>query len=353
MPQQSPEFMRAEYLTGIVRTTDVNRNYIGSRWFPRRDSASDEFLTFIQLAENPLAPFVSVDSETPIIPGDIWGQLKGSIAFMRYKARFGERDLRLFTEAPLYQSGNNVLTQLRDEAEAKIMQKVEQLSQSIDAREEWMAINAMLGAVTYDSGTNGNVQFDVTFPGNFIGTKRQTASPLWDGASPTPVQDLINWIGAMDDVANVEPSVMVCSNKVLRELAKDSEIRELWGAQTPTGVTPSAIGPRQVAGALSMIGISEVIAYNAKYTTRTEATGGGVTRTVTRFLADNKILLLPDEPLGYMWTAPAEANDWNTGKFAWTKDHVDPWVVEVGAGLYAFPDMQNNMHHVLEATVGA
>ena len=143
---------------------------------------------------------------------------------------------------------------------------------------------------------------------------------------------------------------MVTSSKVMRHLSLAEEMRQLWASQTPTGVTPPAVGYPMAAGALSMIGINEVIVYGAEYSTRTAA-AGTTTRTLTRFLNDRRILLLPAEPLGYMWTAPAEPNDWNTGKFAWTERRQDPWVIEVGAGLYAFPDMQNNANKILEATV--
>jgi hypothetical protein len=105
-----------------------------------------------------------------------------------------------------------------------------------------------------------------------------------------------------------------------------------------------------VAGALSIIGIEEVIRYNAKFTTRTAAQGSA-TRTVTRFLNQNRILLLPPTALGVMKTAPAAANDFRTGKFAWTKRQEDPWAVEVGSGIYAFPFLENNQHKVLEAIV--
>ena len=352
MSQQLPDFMQTKYLTGIVRSGDVDTNYIGNRWFPFKDTPTDEFREWLQLDENPLAPHVAIDSETPIIPADMFNLVQGGIAYIRYKARFSESDLRVFTEIPVYGGPTSLGNQMRVEGERKIMSKVEMLSNSVDARLEYLALNALQGSIAYDSvSSNGNIQYTVAMGGTFHSSNRKTASPLWDGSSPLPVTDLIGWIGEVEDLTGVAPTTMICSPKTLRTLGQITGIRQLWGSLRSTGVTPAGLAATQVAGALSLIGIDEVIVYKARYTTRTEAGSGVVTRTRTRFLPENRILLVPSTPLGFMMTAPAAANNFSTGKFAWTKRQEDPWVVEVGAGIYAFPFMNNNQHKVLEATV--
>jgi hypothetical protein len=78
-----------------------------------------------------------------------------------------------------------------------------------------------------------------------------------------------------------------------------------------------------------------------------------VTRTRNRFLDQRDILIVPSGmALGRMATAPAKPNNYQSGKFGWSKDQVDPWVVEVGAGIYAWVDFPTtSWNKVLQARI--
>jgi hypothetical protein len=87
-------------------------------------------------------------------------------------------------------------------------------------------------------------------------------------------------------------------------------------------------------------------AYDSVYRTRPI---GSTTVTNNRFLAQNKIVFLPDEAdlsqvddtqIGFAstLTSPHPAGDWGSGFYEWEKEFgVDPWGLDMGTGIKAFP----------------
>lgn len=334
-----PNFLANPRITGYVRSADVPANYLLQRWFPLEGVEADEFESLVVLDEVDLAPFVNIDAETPVMQGELTGIEKWAVAYIRYKARFKESDLRIFWE-PGVNDPNSLTAQSARAEEAKITRTVDRLSMSIDARLEWLLANALNGSIAYDDSM---AKYTVTYAGNWIGTNRKVASPKWDGASPTIITDLSNWVEDVGTLTGHESWAMLTSRSVLGKMARAADVRELWSvaARNPAFAAPDSLNPvqsRMIAEAIGIVGIDEVITYNAQYTTRTPAAGTG-TRTKVNMMNANYIWLLPiGVQLGRMATAPAKPNNYNTGKFAWSKEREDPWVVEVGAGIYAWPD---------------
>jgi len=328
-----PTFLREPELTGLVRVSPINKQYIFPSVFPFQDCAADELVTFIELDQNPLAPFVSVDGVTPQISGDIYGQISYSVAYIRYKAAFKQSDIRIFEEVA--SSQNSVVARMQFDKQAQISKKVRTLSESCDARMEWMTINALMGQIDV---SDGGVIFTINYPGPFTGTAhKRTASPLWDATSGDPIADLLGWIEEVGEKCGTDPSVMVCSRKVIRLLTDNDKVRQLWFTGQ-AGFEPTLV-PQFVVDGLKMAGINQVIIYDAKYTTVSRSTSTGLpTRTSTRFFPDTDILLLPASPVGKLRTAPGP-DGIQTGKFAWNKQEVDPWVIQVGAGIYTIPEI--------------
>ncbi len=352
-----PEFLQNPFISGIVRTADVPKQYIMSQWFPQEPVDADEFEGLVQLDESLLAPFVAIDAETPRMPDDMISSYKWSVAYIRYKKAFKESDLRIFFE-PGITDPNHLTARMANAAERKIRRYVDALSQSIDARLEWIATQAIQGSVAYD---DGHVVFSVSYPGTFIGsTNRKSPTTLWTGTSPTIVTDLSNWVEGISELTGHDQWTLVLPQRVLGVMARNEDIRELWAAAAlnPAATAPGSLAPvgqigtEMVAGALRLLGINQVIRYNAKYTTRTEAYGSA-TRTKTSFLETGDIFLLPTGvPLGRMAVAPAKANNYQPGKFGWSTERTDPWVVEVGAGLFGWIDWPpTKLDWVLQARV--
>jgi hypothetical protein len=354
MPITLPAFLQNPQITGIVRSADVPTRYIGKRWFPDEGVDADEFDSLVMLDQVHLSPFVAVDAETPVMPDDILAQYRWSVAYSRFKKRFKESDLRVFLE-PGVSDPNSLTASMARASEAKIRRYVDALSISIDAREEWMFASAIGGSLVY---ADNQVRFTIAYDGAYIGTNRQVPGTLWSAASPTPVTDLSNWIDTLSDEADIEEWTLVLPRRVLGVMARAQEVRQLWSVATnnPAFADPDSLNPVtpvHIRGALTMLGINEVIVYNSKYTTRDDSVAGQVTRTKNRFLADTDIFLLPaNETLGRTASAPSQANNWRPGKFGWSAQMQDPWVTEVGAGKYSLIDFPpTSWNKVLQARV--
>lgn len=343
-----PNFLRNPRITGYVRSADVPTTYMLNRWFPDDDVDSDEFESLIVLDEVDLAPFVNIDAETPVMQDELTSIEKWAVAYMRYKKRFKESDLRIFWE-PGVNDPNSLTAQSARAAERKILRFVDKLSMSIDARKEWMLSGALNGSIAYDDGL---AKYTVSYDGNWIGSNRRTPTVKWDQASPTPVTDLSNWVQLVGDATGHDSWAMLTSRKVLGNMARATDIRELWqiASRNPASPTVDSLNPiqtRQIADAIGIVGIDEVIRYNAEYTTRV-ASSRSATRTRVRMINQNYIYLLPiGVELGRFATAPAMPNGYRTGKFAWSVRKEDPWVVETGAGMYGWPDFPSTSHNWL------
>lgn len=342
-----PAFMRNPQITGIVRSADVPADYLWARWFPSEGVTADEFESLVILDEQPLAPFVALDAETPHVPDDIIGAQKWQVAYIRHKKVFKESDLRIFFEPGV--GDPNTLTATNAQAEeAKIRRYVDLLSQGVDARKEWMFAEALNGSITYN---DTHVQYTVTIDGAYNGgTNRKVPDTLWTAASPTILADISNWIEEVSDESGIDDWVAVTTPKVLGTMARDSGVREMWASANNNAASTSPgtldpLAPVMVASALNLMGLAGVLRYTAKYTTRVES-AGSATRTKVRFLNDNDFFLLPaNQALGRMATAPAKPNNHQTGKFGWSEETIDPWVVSVGAGEYTWIDFPATNHN--------
>lgn len=352
-----PEFLTDPYISGIVRSADIPREYIMHRWFPVEPVTADEFEGLVQLDENALAPFVALDAETPRMADDMISSYKWSVAYIRYKKAFKESDLRVFSEPGV--SDPNTLAACNAAAqEAKIRRYVDALSASIDATLEWIATQAIQGSVAYD---DNHAKYSITYPGAYIGaSKRKTPAHVWDDSSATVLADLSNWVEEIADETGWDQWVLVASQRVLGVMARDQGVREAWAAAAlnPAAASPDSLPPagplniQFVSGAVSFVGLAGAIRYNARYTTRTPGYGAD-TRVKNYFLDPRDVFLLPyGKPLGRMATAPAMPNGNQPGKFGWSQEKTDPWVVEVGAGMYAWIDWPpTRLNWVLQARV--
>lgn len=353
-PTSIPAFLQNPTITGLVRSADVPTTFLHDRWFPMEAVNADEFEGLVLLDQVDLARFVAVDAETPTLDGDIIGQYKWEVAYIREKLRFKESDMRIFWE-PGVTDPNTLAYGNATAQEAKMMRAIDRLSVAVDARKEWLFANAIGGSVSYD---DVHVQYSVTFDGAYIGSNRKVPSTLWtDTSNATIIADLSDWVEEVSDESGIEEWTMIAPPRIIGLMARNTEVQRAWqnAAMVPAPNQPGSIeqiSGRQIAGALGIINITEVIRYTAKYTTRSES-AGSVTRTKTRFINDTDIFLLPaNQTLGRFASAPAKPNNNQSGKFGWSKMMIDPWVTEVGAGEYTWPDFPGTRQNsVLQARV--
>ena len=328
-----PSFLRQPQVLGLVRGIPLDERYLGQRWLPFSDVASDEFICNIETTENPMAPFVSVDAESPRLgEGELIQQVRQSVAFIRYKLSLKESDLRIFED--IAGSALSVVGQMAAERRATIERSIMRISRAVDARVEWLRMQALQGSIAYE---DPQVKFSITFPNTYT----PTPANLWsDTTLGDPVKDIGDWIYYVGQNGGIEPAVMVMSRRVLWAMGQNTKIQNLWTTLRGSGAA-ATLTENLVKMLLKQIFDIEIVTYDAKYTTRTIS--ATPTRTVSRFLADNVVLLLPNRPLGSVATSPAPPDFSHTGKYSWTKEEIDPWVVEVGAGINCFPKVDYPM----------
>ena len=130
-----PNFLTNPRITGYVRSADVPANFLLQRWFPLEGVEADEFESLVVLDEVDLAPFVNIDAETPVMQGELTGIEKWAVAYIRYKARFKESDLRIFWE-PGVNDPNSLTAQSARAEEAKTKRSAPQQIEVVGAGEE-------------------------------------------------------------------------------------------------------------------------------------------------------------------------------------------------------------------------
>ncbi len=339
MPQfpNSVDYLSPIIWTGVVREAPIPSDFIGSRFFPEQDVAGDRIEWDIIKSESPLAPFVAVDAESPTMEAELMTKAWFEIAFMRVKRRLIESDVRMmraFGDAPDNSFGGS----MRNAALAKIARWAVILSNSIDARLEWLQINSLLGSVVVTPNNQSRIQFSITPPVLTKNANSNGAGYWTDATNADPILDLQTWFADLD--LNIAEIIMPRKQIVnLTRMVKYRNNMFTAATNVPTSVT---VGQAQQF-LQAELGVT-VTPYDAKYTTRADV-GSSVTITKNRMLPENKIICVPAGALGATFTAPAPQGGWNTGKFSWTVDpeqsgRIDPWFYELGVGYYGIPALQ-------------
>jgi hypothetical protein len=327
-------FNRAQWF-GLVTAAPIPAAYIGARWFPFQDVASDELVTHIKLARNPLAPYVSLDAEIPKVPEDVYKTIKASIAYIRYEKEFSEKDLRIFNEIGSGEA--SLVTQGQRERRRQIQNYAELLSQAVDSTIEKQRMDLIFSG-TIDNSWEDDRKYEltITFPGVHSWDSTQlTSNKYWDQSSSDPITDLEKMIKTIQDASSVRPGVMIVSTDILLTLAKNANFIALWNASRGAGAEATALTRVQAANFVSEALDLEVVEYTAQYTkiAINKSTGEPYVRRYDMVDA-KKMALLPNAPLGDTATSPDEENGWRPGRYTWgpLRSWRPPRVYVVGAG---------------------
>lgn len=343
------DFLNPRVWTGVVRDLPIPQEYIGYKFLPERDVPGDKLMWDLIKAENPLAPMISVDAESPRMDDEELITSYADVSYIRFKRTLAASDVRIirdFGMAPNLSMGAN----MRDAAMSKITRQATRLSRAIDARMEWLQINALLGGFSYSPNSLSQLTISVNY-----GVSTQSAGTAWtDHANADPLGDMTSWFQGL----TFTPKTAIMSNVVFNHLAQNAKLVRQFGYEQgmASGVAPTQVAPGRVQEFFNSFLGMNVMLYNARYTTYTD-NGTAKAISLSRFLPTNVVIFLPDVPVGYTATSPAEQNDFKPGKFAWTVDpnapgaRKDPWLYELGAGMYGLPVIELPSW-VIVATVG-
>ncbi len=236
----------------------------------------------------------------------------------------------------------------------------------LDNRLEWLIMSAIsTGSIAYN---DGKIKFTVDYgrptqqmlvPGGVLtsteGGTFTLGSSGWlktDGTGD-PIGDLLGIQNWAYDTYGVRLTRAIASRKVLSGLWKSNKFNARTGLITQSGSTE--VDPKYVIDGWSPQAAQTIIEnateikfieYDSVYRTRPI---GSSTVTANRFLPQNRVILLPNEAdmeqfddtqIGFAktLTSPHPAGNWSSGFYEWEKEHgVDPWGLDVGTGIKAFP----------------
>lgn len=370
MPELTQDqLVRKEAALGAVRERPIDESFIFPRLCPFLAVQSDD-VTFQYIAPEvtTLAPARAEDAESELArKDDTAGYGRASLLDWAIKDHYVASDVSRFREyqrvAELQGADNFPLTvrSMTEDWANKVARDSARRRRSLDARLEWLFTQALsTNTITYD---DGKIKFTVTY-GRPAGQENQApASGVnWDDAQGDhdPIGDLVAIKNTMRDTYDIEMGSVIMSVAAVEKIV-DSKyfanrmgfagvVTDTSGAGTANTYPNPWYGINgwgiDAARAIfqSQIGL-ELIVYDSKYRTRAL---GSTTFGSTRYIDESFVIVLPradevneisDTEIGFakMLTSPHPEGNWSSGFYAWERDTVDPWGVDMGTGIKAFP----------------
>ena len=300
---------------------------IGLTYLPFFDSPTEELTWDIVKSVNPLADFRAVDGESKLVGRQAFDRAYADVVSLAQKERFNASDLRKIREAgmlPVVDGKISLAAQQGAVAKKKIRAALQRCKDAIDNRLEWMQINALLGKVV--SPSSSKIKFSVDY-GITPGQSGVIPEHLWsDTTNADPLGDLLDWQQDVLENTGVLMNVVIMSRKALKYALENTGLRTMMQYTNPMMSLTKA---QQVIEENTGIKIE---LYDSTYTNEDGS-------TVTRFLAENKVIMLAPTNDGIGDTARVmhPLAGYKPGYYSWTEEKKDPYGIEAGVGLDAFP----------------
>jgi Phage major capsid protein E len=355
------EELQPPLLLPYVRSLLPPQAYQGSTWLPDRLHGDVEYQYVIGARNTPvMAHIIGWDSEAPIAGREAVGQkVFGELPPIKRKRRISEKEILRFMTPRLG-------TADQQDALRQLMGSISNLVASIQARVEWLRMQALSeDVVVYDEG-GVNVQFNFGLTDAYqIDLVTQTDGsgasvaadygPAWsDTANATPVTDLMHLCDKIQDENGQRPATLLCSRKYAGYLIDNDQAK---GWIYPTNAPDRPLLPGEVQGLFSRYDLPTIRTYDV--TVQTEAHDG--TTSTVRPMRQNAAVLLPPSPVGNtLWGPTAESRaligtpyqQMATGLWASTYGTDEPpgeWSKVVAVAFPTLPDA----HLLGQMTLGA
>lgn len=371
-PIGQDRLIRREVMLGLIREITPPQEHIGLTIAPWLEVASDDVIFAYALGLNEsLAPARAEDAEAELSQKDdaFLGEGRASVIDWAVKDHYVASDVHRYREWLLIRENIRDLQNIPLTAgsptadwDKKLARDAFRRRRRLDNRLEWLTMSALsTGAIAYN---DGRIKFTVDFqrpaaqqglvPASAALGAGYTMGAAWTGDTSDPIGDLIKIQNYMFDTYQVRITKGVTSRKVITSMMNSSRFLARTGLVV--GGTPNA--PIDINYAVDGWGPNAALAiveaqtgirfteYDSVYRTRPV---GSSTFTNNRFLPQNRMLLLPDDAdvsafddtdlgFGKMLTSPHPANNWQPGFYEWEHDFgVDPWGLDMGVGVKAFP----------------
>jgi hypothetical protein len=358
--------VRKEVSLGAIRELPVPDEYIGLQIAPFLDVQSDDVIfEYIKggLQEG-LAPARAEDAEAELAQKDelVYGQGRASLIDWSLKDRYSASDVTRYREDLfLQQNAAGVLSQLNynftgrtvEDFQRRVARHDALRRRKLDNRIEWLITSGLAdGVITYN---DGKIKFTVNY-GRPSGQHNQApAGGLWGTTNSDPIGDLLGVNQYMLDTYGIKMERGIISTRILNNLWKSNNFLAALGLPIIGGSLNAPLNPNYLGlsgytpqGALAVVeqatGITFTI-YDGFWRSRPI---GGQTFTRNRFIADDKVILMPgvaglgeidDTEVGFAktLTSPHPEGNWSSGYYEWEDETKDPWMHVRGSGIKAFP----------------
>lgn len=354
--------VRKEVALGTIRDKEPPQEHIGLRLFaPFMEVASDEVIfDYAKGLTDGLAPARAEDAESELAQKDLLygGTGRASIIDWAQKDHYSASEITRYREGLLIQSqlGTNIALPLTvgsitAEFANKLSRDEASRRRRLDNRLEWLIMQALgTGGITYN---DGKIKFTVDY-GRPAGQQTQAPVALWSLTTSDPIKDIQNVQAFMFSTYGIKITKMLSSKKVLDSMMNtDRMIARTGLAISPisggTVIDPKYLiagwGPEYAKGVVKQQTGVDTIEYDSVYRTRPV---GSTTITNNRFLDERDIIFFPDDAdiaevddtgigFGKTLSAPHPEGNWQAGFYEWERETVDPWGLDRGTGVKAFP----------------
>jgi len=359
MPTSTDRLVRKEVALGTIREIEPPKTHIGLQLFPFMDvSADDVIFDYAKGLTDGLVAARAEDAESELAQKDLLfgGQGRASVVDWAQKDHYSASDVTKYRESLLVQStlGSNVAAPLTvgnmvSDFNNKLAREDALRRRRIDNRLEWLTMSAMsTGAIAYD---DGKIAFSINY-GRPAGQQAQVpAGGLWSTVNSDPIADIMAVQDFMFDTYGIRMSRAIASRKVINSLQNSTRFIARSGMVNTSGGGPVDLdyildgwGPQAAQAVVERATGVTFQTYDAVYRTRPV---GGATITNTRFFPQNRVLFLPSNDdvseignelgLGKMLTSPHPEGNWQSGFYEWEQETSDPWGLNRGTGIKAFP----------------
>lgn len=364
LPQD--RLVRREQALGFIREIVPPQDHIGlSLIAPFMDVASDDVIFNYTLGfTEGLAPARAEDAESELSQKDdiLAGQGRASLIDWAVKDHYVASDVMRYREllqvAAQIDAGSLPLTvnSARTDFAGKLARDAALRRRKLDNRLEWLIMQAIdTGKIVYN---DGKIKYSVDF-GRPSGQHRHNTthayiqangSPDSAAASTDPITDIQNVLQFMYNTYGVRMDRALCSQYWLNSLWLSSKWQPLSGFAPSESVDMRYVlngwGPQAAVELLQAQTGVTFIPYDSVYRTRPV---GSTTVTANRFTDLTSVIFLPSESdvsladdtgIGFAktLTSPHPAGNWSPGYYEWEREFgVDPWGLDAGTGIKAFP----------------
>lgn len=356
--------VRKEVALGTIREQEPPLTHIGTRILaPWLEVATDDVIfDYAQGLTDGMAPARAEDAESELAQKDLLygGTGRASVIDWALKDHYSPSDVTRYRENLLIQSRmgvnsvNDTPITVRsniEEFRAKVARDDTLRRRKLDNRIEWLIMQAIeTSSIVYN---DGRIKFAVNYGRPANQTDQAPAGGTYDQSSSDPIGSIISVQEYMYNLYGIRMTRAIASRRVLNSIMNSDRFIArttglVVGGTPSTPIDPNYIvsgwGPSMARDILETQTGLAITEYDSVYRTRPV---GGQTVTNHRFLSDNKIYLLPDPAdvdelddmigFGRTLTSPHPEGNWQPGFYEWERETVDPWGLDRGTGIKAFP----------------